>query len=263
MMNNSQLLLSFCLIILSCKERINLNGDFREKLVIEAEIVKGEGPHFVKISKTTSFSGSKNYIPQLAQNIVITDDAGNIDTLKMYGGRNGIYVTSKIIGTPGKTYYLKVNYNGEIYSAKSIMPYGIELDTVFSEFIIRPSDRIVIGRARSKGVVPEYYRFHVKNIASLVSTHYVYENVIAGSHLLNFIADKELHSVNDSIEFVLFNIDKQNYDYFKALNMNQTTESSSINGNIVLTNPRTNISGPKDVLGYFSAHTRSSIRVKL
>ena len=108
----------FILLIVSCKERIDLDlKDNADKLVIEAEIDNEPGPYKVRISRSATYNSTGDRIPYNVSLITISDNQGTIDTLRK--ANDGLYLTNHIQGKLGNTYYLNVIDQGNSYSAVS------------------------------------------------------------------------------------------------------------------------------------------------
>ena len=123
-------LIAFVSLSISCyQDVIDLDlSDFESEVVIEGNITDQPGPYTVTISKTVSYENSTNFPLVSGAEIVIADDAGNVETLREV--RAGTYQTSSLQGVPGKTYTLFVNVEGKEYTASCSMPEPLELDSV-------------------------------------------------------------------------------------------------------------------------------------
>src|ERR1035438_947080 len=101
------------LIAASCTKDIHLNLQNASGLiVIEGFITNDSGPYYVVISKTITFYDTNNLVPVTGAKVIMTDDAGNRDSLtSIY--YPGLYLTQSIQGTVGRTYHLSVNVEGK------------------------------------------------------------------------------------------------------------------------------------------------------
>lgn len=134
--------------MLGCVEDFDLKLKNAEpRLVIEGLITNKQGPYYVRLTKSIpgaltsndnlSYS-TDNAEPVMDAIVIITDDLNNIDTLKPYKTidskeiyyNQGFYETTKIKGTPGHTYYLKVIDKDQEYNASAYMPVIPEIDSI-------------------------------------------------------------------------------------------------------------------------------------
>ncbi len=168
----STLILLSILLLYSCTKEINLGLDGAPKrLVIEGNIYNTPGPYIIRLTLSNpalenhTGQGGIDYVEAVKNaTVIISDETGIIDTLqpspdtlrrfaKFYRNRNkldsfyrvdanyfngerGFYQTTKIIGTSGRTYSLRVLYNNKEYNASAYMPTVPTLDSV--KFKVRP-----------------------------------------------------------------------------------------------------------------------------
>ncbi len=152
----------------SCTEEYNIKFENNDpKLVVEGIITNQPGPYFVKLSLSKSsfldqshndtieatylFNGFKPVTEAL---VIISDNKGITDTLinspdsiyhvfirgidtkdsaRMLNPKGhflGYYQTTKIIGKPGNTYFLKIIYKSKEYTSVSLMPLCPTIDSV-------------------------------------------------------------------------------------------------------------------------------------
>lgn len=239
----------------SCQKVIDVNiDDAPPKVVIEAEINEGE-PVYVHLSRSIELDKNNNFPHISGANIILTDDAGNSDTLTEDNlNDDEYYIGYNIIGRPGRTYILTVAVDGETYTAVSTMPQRIELDSVtaraFSGFG-DPIDFLVIhyNDPQKKG---DYVRAKVWVNNWLVPDLFLEDdNFVNGNYNAATLFSGEYELADgDDIIVELNTLDKAVYDYYVELE--EVSGSSQVASP---SNPVTNISG--GALGYFSAHTTS------
>lgn len=153
-------------MLISCTEEFNINIEEADaRIVFAGAITNEEGPYFVKLSlsnpNTQKFSSQTGITDAL---VIITDNKGNIDTLKTftptieihpkwyyqyitikrYSGivdtiRNvgtdvnifrGIYCTTKIKGIPGNKYSLYIKYKDKVITSTDSMSNVPTIDSV-------------------------------------------------------------------------------------------------------------------------------------
>lgn len=155
--------------ICSCKEEIDLTiGNSTPRLVVEGLITNLPGPYYVRltlskpglsVNATATEFGNDNYIPVTNATVIISDNIGNIDTLKpaptqyyyqhIYDSHGnvidsivqeyavqtnierGYYQTKNIQGIAGRNYYLKIiTGDNKIYTAVCLMPVVPKIDSI-------------------------------------------------------------------------------------------------------------------------------------
>ena len=104
-----------------------------DKIVVEGYIETGQPPYVI-LSRSLDFFGTVNLnsiVQNTIQGATVTVSDGFItDTLQQIPGF-GVYVSQQLTGTPGRTYYLTVRADGEILTAKTLLPNPVELDSVW------------------------------------------------------------------------------------------------------------------------------------
>ncbi len=102
--------------------------------VIEGYINDGAGPYMVELFWATAFDGGKNE-PIKDARVTISDNFGNSTVLTEAGNGRYLSNTQDIIGTPGRLYALRVEFeDGSIYeSTPTLMHPPEEIDTVYAE----------------------------------------------------------------------------------------------------------------------------------
>ena len=165
MLKTSLLLLLFMTVLSSCSEEFDMNiPDISHRVVLEGAITNEEGPYFFKLSLSKDLSINKEGLGITDALIVISDNigisdtlkllptsiqrhpkwfyyfisikkySGVIDTIRLIGGDTtslrGIYYTTRIQGRPGNKYSLMINYKNSIIQASEEMPSVPVIDSV-------------------------------------------------------------------------------------------------------------------------------------
>lgn len=252
---NILLLIVPVFLFFSCnKEEIidlNLNGA-PAQYVIEGWVTDEAKPFSVHITKSVNFEQSNDFPAVQGALVVISDNAGQVDTLlekssgwyETLGAKPGVY---------GQTYTLQVWVDGVLFTAKSTMPQLVPFDDL--KVIYFP-----FGGENSLVLTPFYndppglgnnYQFVQSNNGKPQPNIFVVDDrfndgTITSSLLI--APDLEINP-GDTISVEMRNIDRATYKYFIAL------DASNGNGPNagVPANPHNNFDG--DCLGYFSAHT--------
>ncbi len=130
------------LAISGCQKVINVDLNVAApRIVIEGSVNDRRGPYTVAISKSGSYFNQPVLAPVSGAVVIITDDAGTIDSL--HEQVTGVYLTSKIRGIPGRSYTLKVISEGQEYEGSSILSSHVNIDSL--TLIKNDSQRIFIG----------------------------------------------------------------------------------------------------------------------
>lgn len=124
-----------CILFYSCEKEETYNS---ERLVVEGWIESGDNP-VILITKTLSLNQDFWYNGELNQLValwakVFIDDGDTCVRLLNRIDRNYYppfyYTTPDIIGKPGKTYKLTIEYQGLIVTAETTIPQPIPLDSI-------------------------------------------------------------------------------------------------------------------------------------
>jgi hypothetical protein len=112
-----------------CQKVINVDlSEAAPRIVIEGLINDRRGPYTVTISKSGSYFNQPVLPPVSGAIVVITDDAGTLDTL--HEELAGVYLTSKIRGIPGRIYTLKVISDDQEYDGSSTLSGHVNMDSL-------------------------------------------------------------------------------------------------------------------------------------
>jgi len=233
----------------SCQQVIDIELNSKDAaIVIEANITDQPGPYTVLISKSVNFSDPNIFPGVSGAFVVISDDAGNADTLTETSG--GVYVSNSIQGVAGRTYAIRVLADGKTYTAQSSMPNAITLDSLvieqgggFGGAYIIPQWQDPVGQGNHYRCI-EYV--NNERVGAFLYDDAFSDGLVNGQPILNF--ETQLES-GDTVRVEFQCIDAANYLYF--FSMDQTAN----NNTAAPANPETNFDN--NALGYFNAHTVS------
>lgn len=251
--------------IWGCDKEITLPLDENQSmLVIDAVVTDEVGPYYVKLTKSVAVSAVSKF-PEVSNALVIMkDNFGLSDTLKYTS--KGLYVTNKIKGAYGNTYFLEITLDGKKYSAQSTMPNIVPLDslTINNLTIFSKSQYSVIPMFTDPMTLGNYYRFFQVINDTIDKTYYLFnDNLINGKENqrpLNSNDDDSLKvKLNDLVWVEMQCISRPTYLYYYSLN---EIGGAGPGGGTTPANPPSNIIG--GALGLFSAHTvqRKQIQIK-
>lgn len=247
----------FCnLCFASCEkvDQVELK-DASEKYVIEANLSNQLGSLKVAIGKTKSTTTSTDFTGESGAIITLTDENGKSVLLKE--SSQGIYVNPTFKGVPETTYALKVEINGETFTATSKMPAITKFEMAECIEIAALDGKRKVTHVRFKDPIGKgnCYRF-------IEYRNGVYNKVISvfnddlfdGNTVNQILRPKDFKAATkyvtgDEIKVEFLTIDQPVYRYWFCKDggiENISDASASIN-------PVSNIKG--GALGYFSAHT--------
>jgi len=254
-MKNIARIILIALLFTGCEKVVDLKyKNNQSNIIIEGNITNEPGPYFIKISKSISLSDTGNY-PAIDNAIVIvSDNAGNSETLTPQG--NGMYRTNTLTGVTGRTYTLTANAGNQTYTAQSTMPRQVLFDSIKVQ-------QFSFGGDVEFNIIPKYadpiekgnnYRFVLSVNSKLINQHFVQNDEVTNG-LVNTVRleidDNTLKlKSGDNITLKMQCIDKKVALYYTTLAL---MGDSGPGGGTTPNNPPTNISN--GALGIFSAHT--------
>lgn len=246
------------LVLASCEKVIDLNlGDDTGKLVIEGNITNIKGLQSVKLSTNVPFTNKNTYPPVTGAVINLKDEKGN--TFPLTESSPGNYTANDLAGISGETYTMNVLTNGKTYTARSVMPAVVKLDSVTtktSDFDAKKR-QVIIHYQDPAGISNQYRVVMFVNDVQVKAVFAYNDDFNDGKYVHNEIRQQDIDIYpNDKITIELQCIDKPIYTYWFTL-MQQSDAGPG--GSVTPSNPPTNISPAS--LGYFSAHTTQLMNV--
>jgi|WetSurMetagenome_2_1015567.scaffolds.fasta_scaffold240970_1 hypothetical protein len=238
----SVLLLS---VLTACEEVISI--DYKtssSQVVIEGNVYDETGPYTINISKSVAIDDPSTYPPVTGATVTISDNAGNAETLAETS--SGIYQTSTLQGTPGRTYTLTVTADGQTYIANSTMPAAVEIDSLYSSKMGDTEIHQVNIDLTDPADIQNYYRLvDVVNGKSLGNDLIANDELSQGKEIKGtlFYNEEDLKA-GDILTIWLETIDKGVYTYFNTASLSNQNSATPAN-------PKSNISNK--ALGYFNA----------
>ncbi|UWX61138.1 DUF4249 domain-containing protein [Chryseobacterium oranimense] len=250
-------------VVTSCEKEINLDLDDKSgTIVIEGNVTNQPGPYTVRITKSVAFTQNNQYPAVTGAQVILSDNTGQTETLQYIG--DGKYITTAFTGITGRTYTLKIQAEGQQYTAQSTMPEAVSFDGL-------TQDSFTFGGETTYTLLPVFtdppalgnrylFNFTINNMTK--KTFEVFsDNVNNGlvnqrPLLLPNEDDKDDptdHKVapGDTVYVEMQSIDHNIFTYYSALL--QISEGGGPGGGVTPTNPPSNINN--GALGYFSAHT--------
>jgi hypothetical protein len=244
-----------------CKKVINVDlKNANSQIVITGEINNRRGPYKVNISKSVNFSND-NIFPPVSNAIVTISGNGVTDTLSEV--EPGTYVTNKIEGLPGKSYSLFVSVEGKIFTAVSVMPKPVRIDSL--TFLVGRNNNIYsVVNFQDPPDKENYYQFieyaNGERFNNGRGNSVFSDRLSDGRYISTVLYDDSSDIKRGMTLTVQMNcVDKPVYNYLSELL--QISGGGGGFSSPAPANPTSNISG--GALGYFSANTMSSKTVQL
>jgi Domain of unknown function (DUF4249) len=249
----SLILLIAVLIFSGCKKVIDVQlNNAAAQIVITGEVNNLPGPYTVTISKTVDYTAN-NIFPSVAGAFVSIAGNGIVDTLTETS--TGTYTTHSLKGQPGSSYSLYVAVEGKVYTAASVMPYQVPLDSIgFSTG--RNSKTInAVAYFQDPPGIADYYEFieynHGKQFNNNRGWSVFDDRLSDGRYISNTLYDDSTDIKHgDTLSVKMKCTDQGVYNYLFTLS--QITSSRGFSAPSPA-NPISNLSN--NSLGYFSANT--------
>lgn len=117
------------IICSSCVDEIDLNLDkeLNNRLIVEGTITDNDTIQTIQLTLTASYDSDKPCPPATGAVVSVSDGSS---TFLFNETKPGIYQSYGLIGVVGKTYILKILYNGKTYEASSKMHEGFPIDSI-------------------------------------------------------------------------------------------------------------------------------------
>jgi hypothetical protein len=251
------MILSLC----GCKKIIDVklkNSDVQ--LVITGEVNNRKGPYKVSISKSVNFSEDNDF-PPVSDAFVTIKGNGITDTLSEH--EPGIYFTHKINGQPGKKYTLHVAADGKVFTASSVMPQPVRIDSI--TFLMGENKNLyAVVNFQDPPGIENFYQFieyaDGRRFTNGRGNSVFSDRLSDGRHISTVLYDDTTDiRAGISLTVQMNCIDKPVYNYLQQLL--QISSNGGSFSNPSPTNPASNIIG--GALGYFSANTITTKTVEL
>ena len=252
-LNHILLLTGIALAGTSCEEKIDIkvkNGT--PKVVVEANISDQPGPYYVLVSKSKLFNEDNNIQGVAGATVVISDDAGNSDTLTE-PFIAGLYQTNTIQGVVGRNYRIQVTVEGVTYESFSQMQPPVDIDSLYVFYETnfegeQESEAEII--VRDPAGVSNFYRLVSYKHGKQSNGFNVQRDRLWDGKLRNFnVPDDGDLVTGDTLTVELRSIDERSFIYFDQFNDNQNNfgaPAAPANPDPVFT---------PSCLGYFSAYS--------
>ncbi|MEN8191530.1 MAG: DUF4249 domain-containing protein [Bacteroidota bacterium] len=272
-----QLLILFSTLIpfLGCEDVIEIDLNSADpKIVIEGVVSNDGSPSQVRITRSTDFYEPGIYEKVSGAEVEIIDSEGKSAILTEVS--DGLYETNSVLGEIGRTYFITVKTDGDVYDAESTIPPQITLDSLKLEVAPYPPGGEVEENKRyflhfyfqDLPDNEDFCRFKILNNGKSLGGFRIYmDKYTNGNYIksrLNLSAEENDIKIGDELTVELLSIDKAAYDYYftaNSVNASRTSGSGGPPSSIAPANPVTNWTN--DALGLFSAHSISTQTIRV
>ena len=253
-----------CLAFTSCQKVIDIEvNSSASQLVIEGNITNIRGTQYVDISRSVAYTETNNYPGVTGADVQVTDNLGN--TYKFSEMQRGHYAFGPLRGQTGRIYTLTVKVDNNTYTATSVMPAAVPVDSLsLSKVTFGSTERklIAVNYTDPKGIANQY-RYILRINGKGANRIYVEDDRLTDGNVIK----EELYPYdnNDETEDVKSGdlasvevqcIDKNIFNYWFTL---RSQRRGGPNGGTTPGNPPSNLSN--NALGYFSAHTYQTLDI--
>ncbi|MFC6996571.1 DUF4249 domain-containing protein [Rufibacter roseus] len=245
----------------SCEEIISYDlPEGASKVVIEGLVTNQPGPYSVRITSTKGYLAN-GAAPGYENAVVkISDSQGFEETLVSKG--NGLYQTSQLQGKTGNTYYLKVQLNGQEYTANSYLKPVPPIDSLLFRFK-KGNAQVEEGYYgtfyfREPAGKGDFYKFNVYyNSEPERDVVAINDDLYDGNY-----GDPEIGQelkLGDTLRVEMLSIDRPGYEFFRVLSRMQYYTGGPFDSPPA--NAPSNISN--GAIGYFGASAVSVMERKV
>jgi hypothetical protein len=249
------------LLLSACQTVIDLElQDATPRLTIEGQLTDDGQPATVQLIRSVPYTTASSFPAVRGALLTLRDNAGGLDTLRETT-TPGQYRGQTLRGQVGRQYTLRVEVDGQAYSATSTLLPAVPL----TGLQVRPSgfgDELELLPAyQDPAGVPNYYVFRLYRNGRLTQGIFAQSDQLTdgqpNSRALNVQGPSPVEDElvpGDSVRVAMQHVDVGVYEYFRTLNMLLQVGLASASP----ANPTSNFSG--GVLGYFSTYAQQQRR---
>jgi hypothetical protein len=231
-------------------------SDIEPQLVVEGIVSNIPTASMVRLGFTQSaYTNSPPRDVNGAQ-VVVSDDAGNSEVLKQ--SSPGVFVPSVMNGVTGRKYTLNVTIDGREYSASSVMPMAMSLDSVRNvtsgSWLSFNSTTLQYYLTNRPGVA-EFCLIKAYNQGSTAFVWTIYSDKYSDGQQVQ-LESPAFTPTGNTMLIEVISIDEATYEYFYSLREILGDGSISIPDLLRMSdfNPKSNLTN--NALGYFSAQSK-------
>ena len=249
------LAISLLCILAGCQKVIEIKLDSSEtRYILTGKVTDQPGGCQVSLTQSKAFS-ENNQFPGIGGAKVSIDDNGITSVLTESSA--GVYTDSSLTGQPGHTYHLTVQTGSMTFTASSIMPQPVGLDSIYAKTSALSSGQYITVVYKDPLHVANYYHFiqyvNGRKEPSIFVSDDEFTDGITVRSQLNYNNDTNDPTrdikVGDSVGIEMICNDAAVYQFWYSLSNGATGAGNSASP----ANPVSNIAG--GAIGYFSAQT--------
>ncbi len=247
-----QAIIFLCFIMASCKKVIDLKlSGSSSQLVIEGNITDQPGLQTVTLSKSVAFDDTNTFPGVSGATVTMTDGK---NAFLFTEKTPGTYINNGVYGRYNRTYTLKVQLNGQTYTAVSTMPDIVNLDSlaVSAQSFGNGTTKTIAVYYDDPSDVKNQYRIVMYVNNEEVNEIFVRNDQFSDGRRVQALLyqNKITLKTGDKVDVDMQCIDEPIYNYWYTFSLEQ---GDGFTGSTTPANPKNNFN--TDVLGYFSAHT--------
>jgi hypothetical protein len=238
---------------LGCEKIIDVDlNEASPEVVIEGNLSKFPTSAEVKLSKTGSYFGDSSIEKISGALVFIESDLG--ESYRLSEADVGIYKSFNINPKVGVNYSLKVETEGQVYEAVSMLHPVVAIDTLEyyydDGFGFMDEGFLVKAVFKDPAGIKNYYRIKIyegDNGKYEDNDFIVFDDRLIDGNLIEVTLRGNIFDAGDTVSVQLISLDEGAYEY-----LNTFKELINVNpGSAAPANPTSNISS--GALGYFSA----------
>lgn len=222
------------------------------RLVVEASLSDDENGARVVLTETVNFSDDNVFPPGTGAVVTLSENTGISEVLEEI--EPGLYQGSAITGTPGSSYTLSIDYQGENYSSVNPMPMPVAIDSVYLQPTGFGNGRVVTAQFQDPPGIENWYRLFVFTNERPADNLYILRDRLQDGEMITQtlfgIPNNRLRE-GDTVRVVLQSISGDVFEYLRTFQQLDAVASTAPG------NPLSNISN--NALGYFSAHSETEL----
>jgi len=252
------LLPALILLFTSCEKVIDVDlNNASPQYVVEGELYEGTDTVEVQVARTTDYYGRAPQVAIEDAVVLLSDNEGNSKNIPHVG--NGRYELPNFTAVAGREYFLRVTTGDRVFTASSVMPFPVKIDSVTKEFKpvdFRKEGYEVAARFTDPGDQTNYYRMVYIINDTLQNTPddlYLFNDKYNNGKPVKADLFRRFEK-GDKIEFELRSMDERMFEFFTTL-----SEVLNNQNGPAPANPNSNIEG--GALGYFGAFTSSTGKI--
>ncbi|WP_215222777.1 DUF4249 domain-containing protein [Echinicola shivajiensis] len=253
------------LSLASCEEVIDISlEDAEPRIVIEGIVTDQPGPYTVTISKSVGFYEDNVFPGVEGAYVEISDDKGNVDILEDMG--DGEYQTTSLQGERGVNYSIKVEVEGNTYTAACKMQEEqVAIDSLLvryeEESLFYKEGYYVRAYFEDPPGLGNYYSFNVYVNGEVYvfdfdgeliedDNFWLWDDKFTDGNVQDYDFPHTLEE-GDELYVELRHLDRTTYDYYRTL------VEIIDGGGVAPSNPLSNFGDT--ALGYFAAYSVTDI----